>query len=98
MTTYLFFGIILFALLFSAITFYNTIITKKWRNKVINESECWKWGGFYYNPQDKRIFLPKRSGLGLTLNFAHPISTVIMILVVVIIIISAVYSFKITYP
>jgi uncharacterized membrane protein len=98
MTTYLFFGIIILAILLSAITFYNTIITKKWRDKAVNESQSWKWGGFYYNPQDKRIFLPKRSGLGLTLNFAHPVSAVIMILIVLMIIISAVYSYKITYP
>jgi len=88
------FALILSALLFSAVTFYNTIITKKWRNKVINESECWKWGGFYYNPLDKRIFLPKRSGLGYTLNFAHPVSTVIMFAIIAIIIISAFYSYR----
>ena len=52
--------------------FYNTIITKKWRNKVANEAECWKLGVFYFNPTDKRLFLPKRSGLGITINFAHP--------------------------
>jgi uncharacterized membrane protein len=88
------YGIILLAILISAITFYNTIITKKWRNKVINESECWKWGMFYYNPLDKRIFLPKRTGLGLTLNFAHPVSTVIMCALILTIIISMVYSYK----
>jgi uncharacterized membrane protein len=93
MITYLIYGTIIFALLLSAITFYNTIITKKWRNKAINESQCWKWGGFYYNPQDKRIFLPKRSGLGLTLNFANPISTVIMCALFLIVIITIIYPF-----
>ena len=88
------YGIILLALLITAITFYNTIITKKWRNKVINEAECWKWGVFYYNPMDKRIFLPKRTGLGFTLNFAHPVSTVIMLALIVFIIISILYSHK----
>ena len=93
MTSIFFCGIIIFALLFSVITFYNTIITKKWRNKVINESQCWKRGGFYYNPQGKRIFLPKRSGLGLTLNFAHPISTVIMCALFLIVLITLIYPF-----
>ena len=85
---------ILLAILISTITFYNTIITKKWRNKVINEAECWKWGMFYYNPLDKRIFLPKRTGLGFTLNFAHPVSTVIMCALIVFIIISILYFHK----
>src|ERR1035437_1955931 len=88
------YGAILLAILISTITFYNTIITKKWRNKVSNEAECWKWGMFYYNPFDKRIFLPKRTGLGFTLNFAHPVSTVIMCALIVFIIISILYFLK----
>jgi uncharacterized membrane protein len=93
MITYIIYGIIIFVLLLSAITFYNTIITKKWRNKAINESQSWKWGMFYYNPMDKRIFLPKRSGLGLTLNFANPVATVIMCALFLIIIITLIYPF-----
>ncbi|GAB2592478.1 hypothetical protein Aab01nite_37540 [Paractinoplanes abujensis] len=27
---------------------------------------------FYSDPRDPRLFVPRRSGLGLTLNFAHP--------------------------
>ncbi|MDR3667700.1 MAG: DUF5808 domain-containing protein [Ignavibacteriaceae bacterium] len=88
------YSIIFLVVLISAVTFYNTIITKKWRNKVINESECWKWGMFYYNPLDKRIFLPKRTGLGLTLNFAHPVSTILMVALVLIIIISMIFPYK----
>lgn len=40
---------------------------------------------FVYDPADPRIFLPKPSGLGQTLNFAHPASWAILgaILVVV---------------
>ena len=33
---------------------------------------CWKAGIFYVNPKDESLFVPKRSGLGYTLNFAHP--------------------------
>lgn len=38
-----------------------------------------------FDPNDPRIFVPKPSGLGMTLNFGHPISWVILgaILVVV---------------
>ncbi len=75
--------IILFAIISTAITFYNTIVTKKWRNKVPNEEEYWKWGFIYYNPTDSRIFLPKRTGLGYTLNFAKPISIIIILSLVI---------------
>lgn len=34
--------------------------------------EMWKWGVFYVNPKDPRIWLPKRVGIGWTLNFGRP--------------------------
>ena len=33
--------------------------------------ECWKWGIFYYNPDDPALMVEKRFGIGWTLNFAH---------------------------
>ena len=31
------------------------------------------WNGvFYSNPDDSALFVPKRCGIGYTLNFAHP--------------------------
>jgi uncharacterized membrane protein len=33
-------------------------------------SYFWKLGLFYYNPDNPRIFVPKRIGIGWTLNFA----------------------------
>ena len=34
--------------------------------------EHYKWGIFYFNPQDTRIILPKRNQwMGWTLNFAN---------------------------
>lgn len=36
------------------------------------EEACWKWGMIYVNPQDERIWLPKRVGIGWTLNFGRP--------------------------
>jgi len=29
---------------------------------------------FYYNPDESRLFVAKKSGLGLTLNFARPMA------------------------
>ena len=49
----------------------------------------WKWGIFYYNKTDKRIFLPKRNGLGWTVNFANPYSILLLFgFIVVMILIS----------
>lgn len=36
--------------------------------------DLWKWGIIYVNPNDPSIWVEKRSGLGWTLNFAHPVS------------------------
>ena len=32
----------------------------------------WKFLVFYYNPENPRLFVPKRTGLPFTLNFAKP--------------------------
>jgi len=80
--------LVIFSILFTVITFVNTIITKKWRNKVENENECWKLGVIYFNPNDERIFLPKRTGLGFTFNFAKPVAQVFFVLIILAIIYS----------
>ncbi|WP_146943979.1 DUF5808 domain-containing protein [Chryseobacterium hagamense] len=42
----------------------------------------WKFGLFYYNKEDKRIFPPKRYGLGWTVNFADPHSVIMFSIIV----------------
>ena len=37
----------------------------------------WRGGLFYANPADRRLLVPKRSGLGWTFNFARPSAWVI---------------------
>ncbi len=39
---------------------------------------CWKAGIFYVNPDDPALFVEKRFGIGYTLNFAHPLSWLIL--------------------
>ena len=49
---------------------------ESWRN----DPENYKFGIFYFNPNDQRIFVPKRiKELGWTLNFANPFSWLILI-------------------
>ena len=48
--------------------------TEKWRK----DSNNWKFGLFYYNPEDKSIFPPKRiRQMGMTINFAQKWSVII---------------------
>ncbi|MFM2206495.1 MAG: hypothetical protein RL213_470 [Bacteroidota bacterium] len=36
------------------------------------DSSRWRWGIFYSNPEDPRIWVPKKTPvMGYTLNFAH---------------------------
>jgi len=42
----------------------------------------WKWGFIYYNPDDSRVWVPKRTGLGWTFNFAQPLSYVWLVAII----------------
>jgi len=45
-----------------------------------NDPKNWKWGFFYCNPEDKRLFVDKRNpNFGATVNFAHPKSYLFII-------------------
>lgn len=49
-----------------------------------NDSKFWKYGLFYYNKDDKRLFPPKRiKWLGWTINFANPYSILAFIILLV---------------
>jgi uncharacterized membrane protein len=89
---YITLGICLLAILITIPIFINTIITKKWRNKVPNEEDHWKWRFIYYNRDDKRIFLPKRTGLGITFNFAQPVSIILTLAILVFLLVIIIYG------
>ncbi|HCN83848.1 MAG TPA: hypothetical protein DIT07_09540 [Sphingobacteriaceae bacterium] len=45
-----------------------------------NDPSNYKWGEFYFNKKDKRIFPPRRIKLlGWTVNFANPYSILALI-------------------
>ena len=54
---------------------------EEWFNNPAN----WKYWAFYYNPQDKRIFPPKRTRLGWTIKFANRKSIIINIIILLVI-------------
>ena len=50
--------------------------SERWRKDPNN----WIWGIFYYNKEDKRLFITKKvEWMGTTLNFANPKSLRFMI-------------------
>lgn len=49
-------------------------------DRMRKNPDNYKWGIFYFNPNDSRIILPKRNlWAGWTLNFANPYSYLIII-------------------
>lgn len=43
-----------------------------------DDDRFWKGGVFYYNPENPAFWVPKRFGVGWTLNFAHPGSWIVI--------------------
>ncbi|HJY13967.1 MAG TPA: DUF5808 domain-containing protein [Flavobacterium sp.] len=55
------------------------------QDKWQNDPDNWIWGIFYYNPEDSRLFPPKRiRQLGWTINFANPNSVFLVIVLIAI--------------
>lgn len=53
----------------------------------IDDITNYKFGIFYFNTNDPRTIVPKRLRmLGYTVNFAHPMSYIVLILILAIII------------
>lgn len=47
------------------------------------DSTYWIWGLFYFNKEDKRLFVPKKiEWMGMTLNFANKKWIVFMVLLI----------------
>jgi uncharacterized membrane protein len=57
------------------------------------DSNNYKYGVFYYNESDTRIIVPKRvKYLGWTLNFARPVSYLIMAGILAIVIVAMIFA------
>lgn len=53
---------------------------EKWHRDPNN----WKWSMFYYNPEDRRVLVPKRhKWMGWTTNFAYTPSVLLFVIVIV---------------
>ncbi len=52
----------------------------KFNNHDLKNPDNYKWGIFYFNRNDNRVFVPKQQwGLGYTLNFGNPFAQLIIL-------------------
>ena len=59
--------------------------SKETLEKWHQDPDNWKFGIFYFNKKDKRIFPPKRKAqFGWTVNFANPLSIIAIIVIITI--------------
>lgn len=59
-------------------------LLEEWHKNLNN----WKFGVFYFNKADKRIFPPKRNKyFGWTVNFANSTSIIVLLILVILIIV-----------
>ncbi len=66
------------------------VYLKKQKGKITINDEHWYAGIFYYNPDDRRVIVPKRiAWAGWALNFARPASFVIISVLIMVMILAA---------
>jgi hypothetical protein len=58
---------------------------KKETTVEIDDDDNWLLGSIYYNPDDKRLNVEKRVGIGSTVNAAHPVGKSIYIISILVI-------------
>ena len=62
------------------------------RNRKPVPEGAWKGGVFYFNRQDPSLFVPKRFGIGYTINFANRWSWLVVAILVVLILAPFVFT------
>jgi len=52
-------------------------------DRMRNNPDNYKWGFFYFNPRDPRFLVPRRTGIGLSPNFANPYSYLVILGIII---------------
>jgi uncharacterized membrane protein len=69
----------------------NSPVDRQRPGVIFREDDRYWYGGFFYNnPDDPDLFVPKRFGLGWTLNFGHPQAKVVLIGTLVVVLVLAI--------
>jgi uncharacterized membrane protein len=72
--------IVLVLVLFWHPQFSRTKTDRRRTDTVFRDDDRYWYGGlFYNNPDDHAMFVPKRFGLGWTMNFGHPQARLVLI-------------------
>ncbi|RAW19079.1 hypothetical protein DC345_02775 [Paenibacillus taichungensis] len=58
------------------------------KEQPVNNDDYWKLGFIYFNANDPSFTVEKRYGIGWTINFAHPLSWVLLLFIIAIVVIS----------
>ncbi|WP_315794840.1 DUF1648 domain-containing protein [Paenibacillus sp. BIC5C1] len=58
------------------------------KEQPVNDDDYWKLGFIYFNANDPSFTVEKRYGIGWTINFAHPLSWVLLLFIIAIVVIS----------
>ena len=65
------------------------------RKAAVREDDGnWKFGAWYYNPDDPSVFVEKRVGIGWTLNWARPLAWLIIVGIFALVAGSLIFSFS----
>ncbi|MDN8590280.1 DUF5808 domain-containing protein [Paenibacillus sp. 11B] len=62
------------------------------KEQPVNDDDYWKLGFIYFNANDPSFTVEKRYGIGWTINFARPLSWVLLLFIIAIVVISIVLS------
>lgn len=59
----------------------TSTFTDRQRTDIVfrDDDRYWYGGVFYNNPDDPALFVPKRFGLGWTMNFGHPRAKLVLL-------------------
>ncbi|MFC5449446.1 DUF5808 domain-containing protein [Paenibacillus aestuarii] len=55
---------------------------RRWTNEEVDAYRKTHGALFYYNKEDANVFVPKTFGFGFTLNWAHPLSWVTILVII----------------
>ncbi|HTR80779.1 MAG TPA: DUF5808 domain-containing protein [Bacteroidota bacterium] len=73
--------------------FAHKVAIEKVKDKLEGNPNHWKWGIFYFNPEDPRVIIPKRiPWMGWTLNMARPASLIFVAAIILIMVMSKLHS------
>lgn len=50
---------------------------------MVDEDDHWVWGQFYYNPNSNKAMINERVGMGMSMNFAHPLGKAMAIFCII---------------